>query len=195
MLKILKLVALIFAVLASCLTAGLIVLSIQDNSKVTAFLRAPGVFEKMGINAGAADDQKDMTPPLVVQARAFALRIDPPIPQETKTLTRIPEDQENQTNPDGKGSESDTTIIISDPPPLPRFDLLATVRYELAPEKSLALFQTGGRQEWFYKGQTVGRHTIADIKDGRVTLIQSGRQPQEVSVPPKSNSPPLLKGG
>lgn len=186
MLKALKVTSLIIMIFAYFLTAGLIVLSVKDTPETSIIPPTP----KISSNTRLAEYPKDATPPLVAQARAFALRIDPPIPEETKTLTRIPE---NKTDPGGEGSESETTITIADPPPPPpRFDLLATVRYVSAPEKSLALFRTGGRQEWFYKGQTVGRHTIENIKDGRVILLQPGQQSQELSVPPKNNKT-LLK--
>jgi hypothetical protein len=189
MLKMLRIATFVFMVFTFFLMAQLIVLGVKDNSEAAAFFRTRNLFEKTGNNAGLTNDPKDTIPELVVQARAFALRIDPP-----KIEKEIPirSNQKKTEDQGGKGSDPDITIITPKPPP-PRFDLLATVRYVSVPEKSLALFQTGGREEWFYKGQTVGRYEIEDIKDGRVLLLRPGQQSQEVSVPPKCNKT-LLKG-
>ena len=124
---------------------------------------------------------------LVAQARLFALRIDPPVPISP---TRKPPDEKTIKNQSGRRNEKEVMIIKPDPPP--RFDLIATVLYESAPEKSLALFQSGNKQQWFRPGETVDRYQIQEIRNGRVLISQPGKKLQEMFVPPKSNRP-LLK--
>jgi hypothetical protein len=73
-------------------------------------------------------------------------------------------------------------------------DLLATVVCESAPEKSLALLQTSGtKQEWFRQGEMVGHLEIKEIRDGSVVFTQGGKNPQEKFVPAKTQVKSILK--
>lgn len=190
MLKVLRVSSFVIMILVLFATITIIVFGLKDNPQVQAFLQRPGILERVSGSGISIEPPKDTVPPLVAQARAFALRIDRPILIDTSTRTSVNENDTSDRG--GKTIQSDET---SDGNPITsfKFDLLATVRYISAPEKSLALFKSGGRQEWFYKGQTVGRHKIEDIKDGRVTLAQPGQNPEEIHVPPQPDGTALLK--
>jgi hypothetical protein len=72
--------------------------------------------------------------------------------------------------------------------------LLATVRYETEPGKSLALLKSGDKLEWFRQGEKAGHLDIDEICDGSVVFSQSGKNPQTLQVPPKPEGKSLLKG-
>lgn len=155
---------------------------------IQALLQSPGILEQLQGTFNDTGTPKNTTPPLVASAMAFALRIDPPeIAKET--TQRL---QDKIVNQGDRRSEID----IPKPPVnlTPKFDLLATIQYESAPEKSLALFRSGKKQEWFRRGATVGRHKIKDIKDGRVLLMQSDQKTIEMVTPPKPRIASILKG-
>ena len=190
MLKTLRMSSLAITVFTLFTFVTIIVFGFKDDSKVNALLQKPGIVEKIRGDINQNEPPNGTDSPLVTQAKAFALRIDPPVilPQEEKITRVLQEKQHEKTE---KGRE----LIEENQPKSLMFNLLATVRYVSAPEKSLALFQSGGRQEWFYRGQTVGRHEIEEIKDGSVLLIQPGQKLQEVMVPAKSTGQSLLKDG
>ncbi|HOK94814.1 MAG TPA: hypothetical protein PK052_00815 [Anaerohalosphaeraceae bacterium] len=127
--------------------------------------------------------------PLVAQAKSFALRINPPPPPE-------PVKPKIEPKPAPTPAQASTQPAQ---PPVPKvqasvkFDLLATVRYETAPEKSLALVSTGSKLEWFRQGEKVGQHEIKEIRDGSVIFTQAGGKPQEIFVPAKTEVKSLLK--
>ena len=189
MLKALRASSVVVVILASCATVLVIVFGFKENPEARAWLQRPGILATIRDSIDNAVSQDGATPPLVAQAHLFAMRIDPP---EIVIVTRETKDQDGKTNTGGSGSTNEGDDPLPPPPPR-RFNLLATVLYESAPEKSLALFETGDKQEWFHPGETVDRYRIKEIKDGRVLLAQPGQGLQEVSVPPKSNGTSLLK--
>jgi hypothetical protein len=76
-----------------------------------------------------------------------------------------------------------------------KFDLLATVKYEADPEKSLALLKTtDNQQEWFRQGDMVGNMKLTEVKDGSVVFSQGNTELPEVFVPVKPQVTSLLKG-
>jgi len=164
----------------------LIVLGFQDIANANPFLQQRNGPRGHSENAVTQDEKIH---PLVTQAHLFALRIDPP---EVVIETRRPPDETRTIEQGGRKSETVIPDIKVDPPPA-RFDLLATVLYESAPEKSLALFQSGSKQQWFRCGETVDRYRICEIKDGRVLVSQPSGNPHEMTVPAKPHLASLIK--
>jgi hypothetical protein len=189
MLKTLKITSIIAVIAAICGTAALVFMGLKENPKVKAFRDTPGVVDRFkGQVKGQTDEEAKMSP-LVAQAKAFALRIDPPPPPKP---------------PAPKPPAPPTEVARTTPPkpviPTPKVqttvksDLLATVVYKSAPEKSLALLATtGGKQEWFRQGEKVGHLEIKEIRDGSVVFTQAGQNPQEKFVPQKTQVKSLLK--
>lgn len=189
MLKTLRITSLIAVILAICGVIAVVFWGLKGDSEIRAYIEKPGIVEELKRKIGDAKGKGDVVSPLVAQAKAFALRIDPPPPPEPVKPKVEPKPAPTQAKTDAQPAQ----------PPVPKvqasvkFDLLATVRYETAPEKSLALVSTGSKLEWFRQGEKVGQHEIKEIRDGSVIFTQGGGKPQEIFVPAKTEVKSLLK--
>jgi len=189
MLKTLRVMSFGAVVLMICVVVFITASCLKDNPEIQAFLQRSSIIERIGAGVDGAGLVEGATPELVVQAHLFALRIDPPAPPVIpKRILK----NEDSTNKGGRGSTNGEDNPPP-PPPTTRFNLLATVLYESSPEKSLALFETGDKQQWFRMGETVDRYQIHEIKDGRVLLAQPDRKLEEIYVPPKRHLASLLR--
>ncbi len=186
MLKTLRVTSFVAVVLASCGAVAMFFMGLKGNPEVKAFLDSPGIVERFKDKAKNQDKKESKTPPLVAQAQAFALRIDPPPPPKPKVDTRKkPIVKAAPPKPKPPKPKVKTTV---------KSNLIATVLYNSSPERSLALLETtGGKQEWFRQGEKVGHLEIQEIRDGSVVFTQGGRNPQEKFVPAKPTKS-LLKG-
>jgi hypothetical protein len=105
--------------------------------------------------------------PLVAQATAFALYLNPPKPP-------VPPQTPPRVNPPQSASKPVVAI--------PQFRLLSTSRHALHPEKSLALVSESGRGErWIRKGDRLGPLVVESIRDGTL-VYREGGQLHEVTV-------------
>jgi hypothetical protein len=190
MLKTLRITSFIAAILALCGTAAIIFMGLKENPKVKTFLEGPGIVERFKDKFKDQGKKNDKISPLVVQAKEFALRIDPPPPPKPPAPAVKP--------------QPPVEVARVEPPkpviPTPKVavsvksDLLATVLCVSVPEKSLALLKTSGdKQEWFRQGEKVGHLEIKEIRDGSVVFTQDGKNPQEKFVPEKTEVKSLLK--
>ncbi|MHC4525611.1 MAG: hypothetical protein ACYSU8_08775 [Planctomycetota bacterium] len=185
MLKTLRVTSFVAVVLASCGAVAMFFMGLKGNPEVKAFLDSPGIVERFKDKAKNQDKKESKTPPLVAQAQAFALRIDPPPPKPKVDTRKKPIVKAAPPKPKLPKPKVKTTV---------KSNLIATVLYKSSPERSLALLETtGGKQEWFRQGEKVGHLEIQEIRDGSVVFTQGGRNPQEKFVPAKPTKS-LLKG-
>ncbi|MDH4201280.1 MAG: hypothetical protein OEV87_00095 [Phycisphaerae bacterium] len=188
MLKTLRITSIIAVILAFCGAAALIFMGLKGNSQVKAVLSSPGIVEQFKDKVKDQDKKDDKSSPLVAQAKAFAFRIDPPPPPKPPVPKPKP--------PTAVAGPASPKPVIPKPksPVTVKSDLVATVLYKSAPEKSLALLATtGGKQEWFRQGEKVGHLEIKEIRDGSVVFTQGGQNPQEKFVPEKTQVKSILK--
>jgi hypothetical protein len=188
MLKTLRITSIIAVIVALCGVAALVFMGLKGNPQVKAVLNKPGIVEQFKDHVEDQETKDDKSSPLVVQAKAFALRIDPPPPPKPPAPKPTPAAEVARTAPP-KPEIPTPKVQVS-----VKSDLLATVVCQSAPEKSLALLQTSGtKQEWFRQGETVGHLEIKEIRDGSVVFTQGGKNPQEKFVPEKTQVKSLLK--
>ncbi len=128
--------------------------------------------DRIALSDGRARPGKEeITSPLVVQATAFGLYLDPPKPPEPK-VTAPPR-------------------VI--PPPVarpavvtPKFRLLAISYYHSHPEKSLAMVSEPGKGSyWIQQGDRVGHLVIERIAEGTV-VYRDGGQSHEMKADVKA---------
>ena len=187
MLKTLRVTSLVTVILTAIGVITIVVSWLKMPALSTAFLAKPGIVDELRKKAGQEDAQEEKASPLVALAKAFALRIDPPPPPKPVV--------KDKPKPPVKTARSKPVIPQPKVQQSTKFDLLATVVYETAPEKSLALLKTtGNKQEWFRQGEKAGHLELQEIRDGSVVFTQGGTKPQEVFVPAKSQPKSLLKG-
>ena len=187
MLKTLRVASLVTVILTAIGVITIVVLGLKGDPQIKDFLAKPGIVDELRGESGQGGTQEDKSSPLVALARAVALRFDPPPPPR-------PVVKDKPTPPPGTARAKP---VIPQPKvkTSAKFDLLATVVYETAPEKSLALLKTtANKQEWFRQGEKAGHLELQDIRDGSVVFTQGGKNPEEIFVPAKPQGQSLLKG-
>ncbi len=191
MLKTLQITSLIVLILAVCGVVLVVFLGLRKDPEILDYLDSPGVVAQFQ-NQAKDGEQKEFESPLVAQASAFALRIDPPPPP--------PPPKVDKPKPKPASTVTRTPPSPPKPPPAPKtvvnakFSLLATVMCETNPKRSMVLLrQAGGKDEWFWQGEKVGHLDVEEVRNGSAVFSQSGRNPQELFVPEKPKSKSLLK--
>ena len=192
MLRTLRITSFISVIAAVGAVVFVMIFGWRQNAEVQAFLEQPSIVEQMKKTANNTTAQKvDAVSPLVTQAAAFALRIDPPPPPppppQPKAVVETPQPPaQPPVTPQGAG--------ITPPPKTVKFDLVATAKYKSHPEKSLALLNMVSEgYKWYRQGETVGRFTIHEVKEGSIVLYQDGKKDTELFVPPPTPVKSLLK--
>ena len=116
---------------------------------------------------------EEITSPLVAQALAFALYLDPPKPPEPKVA-----------------APPRVAPPVSRPPVVaPKFRLLAISYYASHPEKSLAMVSEPGKGSyWIRQGDRVGHLIVERILDGAI-VYRDGEQSHEMKVDVRESVP------
>ena len=78
MIKTLKITTLVAAVLCVVLVVTVTAFGLKGDPEIEKFLDSPSIIEELKKVLGQAEATTDQVSPLVKQAQAFALRIDPP---------------------------------------------------------------------------------------------------------------------
>lgn len=189
MLKTFRVASFAVAGLAACGIVALIVFGLKGDPEIRDFLDKPSILDQLKKQLQGKQAAEEKIPPLVAQAKLISLRFDPPPPPAPPKPTVPPAPKPEVVRQQPKPASRPQPKVQQNV----RFNLLATVVYESAPEKSLALLQSGSKQEWFRMGEKLGHQEIKEIKDGSVVFTQGGRNPQEVFVPAKPQVKSLLK--
>lgn len=177
MIKTLKITSIAVAVLAAGCVLFLLFFGLRDNQQIEQFLNSPGAVEKFENKASKTTKTQDTISPLVKQAQAFALRIDPPPPPKPPEPPK-PKTVAKKTTPEKRPTLTPKTTVSA------KFSLLGTCRYESSPEKSLAMLKTVAEgNKWLRQGQKIGHLTIHEIRDGSIVLYKDGKKNNEIFVP------------
>ena len=149
----------IMSVLAVALAAVLVVFSVvifgaRGDKDIEELLGEPGVIEKFNNSAGNKTTRgTNQVSPLVQQAGAFALYLNPPKPQAPRPV---------------KGR---TSTIKRAPSATPKFKVMGTSYNKGRPESSIALIDEPGKGlHWVRQSSMVGHLLIEEIKDGIVVI-------------------------
>ena len=149
----------IMSVLAVALAAVLVVFSVVvfgagGDKDIEELLGEPSVIEKFNNSAGnKATRGTNQVSPLVQQAGAFALYLNPPKPKEPRLV---------------KGRPS---TVKRAPSATPKFKVMGTSFYKDRPESSLALIDEPGKGlHWVRQSSMVGHLLIQEVKDGVVVV-------------------------
>ncbi len=174
MIKTLRITSIIAVILAVVFFVFPAVFGVRGDEQIEQFLNSAGVIEKFNEARGdKVKDSRQEISPLVKQAEAFALYLNPPPKPKAKSSV-------SRSKPSPRGSVS------------PKFKLVGTSRYALHPELSLALIDEPGKGlRWIRQFSKVGHLIIEQVKDGLV-VVQDGKRTFElVAERPEKRS--LLK--
>ncbi len=115
----------------------------------------------------SAKNSRDVASPLVEQATAYALYLDPPKPSAPAAAPQP------RTNTQPAYVPPDTTA---------KFRLLATSCYRSSPEKSFALVSEPGKGEhWISQNERLGRYIVERVEMGAI-FYRDGNQLREMKV-------------
>lgn len=179
-LKTLRITGIIAVASVAILFAVPALFGVHHDEKVEQFLNSPGAIEKF--NEAKADKPAGsdrQISPLIKQAEAFALYLNPPAKPEPKTTRPS---RARREGPRPKGTVSS------------KFELIGTSYYELRPDLSLALVDEPGKGlHWVRQSGKVGHLIIENIKDALV-VVRDGKRTFELTCErPKKTS--LVKKG
>jgi hypothetical protein len=153
MIKTLRITSLVVVLLAACFVGLSVAFGLRPEPEIAEFLKAPSAIDHFK----AAGDKQPGDPaklsPLVKQAQAFALVLNPPRPEPKPALTAA-------ANP---------PVLVPPPEVRPKFELIGTCYYPSQPQRSLALIDEPGKGlYWVRQYDTVGYLVIDQIKDASV---------------------------
>ena len=131
-----------------------VVFGVRNDKHIEEFLNSPSVIEKFHMAMGnEAKTSERRSPPLVQQATAFALYLNPPEPRE------------------GLAVRDTGAITPLSLPVTPKFRLVATSYYPVQPELSLALIDEPGKGlYWVRQSSKVGHLVIEQVRDSLIVV-------------------------
>jgi hypothetical protein len=175
MIKTLRITSIVAVVLAVVIFVLSVSYGFRSDENIKEFLSSPGVIDQFT----AAEGQRikasnSQISPLVQQAQAFALYLNPPAP---KLPTHLPGRETGKVGPQ---------LSVT-----PKFKVIGTSYYEQRPELSLVLIDEPGKGiHWVKQSTTVGHLFIEQVQDGLV-IVKSGTETFELVAernPPKTIS-------
>lgn len=179
MIKTLRITGIVAAILAVVFVVFPAVFGFRSDTRVDKVLKSPGAVEKFKEEAKGKRSPKDTSriSPLVREAKAFALYLNPPKPEIKPPVFSRPRPTITQR----------PTITTA------KFELKGTAYYASHPELSLALIDKPGEGlRWVRQSSKVGYLVIEQVKDG-VVVVRDGERTFEL-VAPRPERINLLKG-
>lgn len=184
MVKTLRITSILIAVLAVAILALPVVSGADTDSKKTkkdsGFESVVEKFKKT--EHGRTAKSADQTPPLIKEAKAFALYLNPPKPKVQRAQSPVIPRTDRAIPP-----------VIS----IPRnaqFNLIGTCIHQSDPNLSVALIDVLGKdQRWVRQSEAVGHLIIKKIKQGSV-VINDGTRTYELPMIAKPVEKSLVVG-
>jgi len=166
MIKTLRITSVVAAILAGIFFVFPVVYGVRSDERVDEFLKLPSVREKFeNVSDNKENTGESRVSPLVEQAEAFALYLNPLKPTVQKTSIGP-----KTTDISGKVSVT------------PKFKVFGTIYCAGNPELSQALIdEPGGGRHWVRQSGKVGHLLIEQVKDG-IVVVKSSDQTFELLV-------------
>ena len=166
MTKTLRITSIIAAIVAVAIFVFPSVFGGRIDPEVKKFLDTPGIVEKFKEARGAQNaEAQNQVPPLVTQAQAFALYLNPPPPPPAPTPQPAAVIQ----------AEAPRPKMVT-----PKFKLIGTSFYALHPEMSLALIDEPGKGlRWVRQASQIEHLVIDKVEDGRI-IVRDGQRTEEL---------------
>ena len=183
MIKTLRITSVVAAVLAVVFFAFSAVFDVRGDEPLSSrerFLNSSVIEKFKKLRGQRSTKGRSQVSPLVKQAEAFALYLDPPKPEKPTKIT---------TSRTGSAQIAD----LRPPVVIAKFTLIGTTYYASHPELSLALIDEPGKGlHWVRQSGKVGHLIIEQVKDGLV-VVRDGERAFELA-PARPGKISLLKG-
>jgi hypothetical protein len=178
MIKTLRITSIVAVIIAGILFVFPVVFGARSDEEAESFINSPSVVEQFNNVSAKKNTSSHESFPLVKQAEAFALYLDPPAKARPVDNGRHP-----------------TNVIKPRPKSVStKFTLVGTSFFPSNPEKSLAFIDEPGKGlRWIRQTSEVGHLIIDQVKDGLV-VIRDGQRTYEVEVAQKPARTNLLEG-
>ena len=160
MIKTLRITSIVAAILAGIFLVSSVVFGVRSDEQVEEFLNSAGVVEKFNQSEGnKVRRSENQVSPLVQQAQAFALYLNPPEPKKAVTQRKGPR-----------------IPLPPTPPPPPQFKVIGTCVHASNPEQSLVFIDEPGKgMHWVRQSSVVSHLVIEQIKDGLIVVKDNER--------------------
>jgi len=157
MIRTLRITSILAVALAAALVVFSVVFGVRGDKGIDELLAEPNVIEKFNASAGNKTTRlTSQVSPLVQQAGAFALCLNPPKPPAPRPVVNR------------------ATGAKRPPSATPKFKVIATSYHKDRPEMSIAMIDEPGKgRSWVRQSGTVGHLFIVEIKDGVVVVKDS----------------------
>jgi len=176
MIKTLRITGIAIGILAVCFIGLSATFGLQGDENKAEFLSKPGVVERFKNQSEKPAPDKGQVSPLVKQAQAFALRINPPAPKEP-----------HSQRPTARRTKPRPRKVSA------KFLLIGTCYYPTRPAGSLALIDIAGKGlRWVRQGEKAGHLTIEQVREGFV-VINDGEMTYELEAEERPQRANLVK--
>jgi len=176
MVRTLRITSIIAATVAAVFIVLLAIFALRGDAEMAEFLARQGAIEEFRGLAKKAPTSVEKVSPLITQAKAFALKLNPPKPKAAKKPK--PPKKSAKAPAEKKPAILTPKAVVNT-----RFKLVGTCKYAQDPKKSLALLDlTAKGQKWYRQGQQVGHLTIHKIDDDSITLYKGGTFNSEIGL-------------
>ncbi|MHC4292760.1 MAG: hypothetical protein ACYSTX_00565 [Planctomycetota bacterium] len=181
MIKTLHITSIIIGILTISIIAFGSFLGDDTDEEAVKFLQSPSAIEKFNAAKDKRVSKRGIeTSPLVKEAKAYALYLNPPPKPESKT--------KSATRTNKKAKPKRPTAPVST-----KFKLIGTAYYPLNPKASMALIdQPGKGLSWVRQGKKVEHLIFEQIKDG-VVVIRDGQKTREMKTPTREEDQAIQK--
>lgn len=164
MVRILQAVSVLSLIFAAAVFT-LCVVDWLDDTPGTIQINELSVTEQFKqINHDITNERQETISPLVRQAEAFALFLNPPQPQKPRQVRASASDSKSQKP------------VVNLPKITPKFILLGTSYYRARPDESLALVsEPGNNPRWVKQGTNLGHFVVEKIERGTIVYREGDR--------------------
>jgi hypothetical protein len=178
MIKTLRITSIVVVIVAGIFFVFPIVFGARHNKDADRFINSPSVVEQFNSTFANKNTGENKISPLVKQAEAFALYLNPPVKPKPAPTNR------RDLSPTIPRPERVST----------KFTLIGTSFFPAKPEQSLAFINEPGKGlRWVRQASEIGHLIIEQIEDGFV-VIRDGQRTYEIEVSEKPARINLLEG-
>jgi hypothetical protein len=187
MLKLLQITSFVLLGVSAAASVYFVISRDGAAGDVRAFLESPLTAQTYGGDLPDTMADGSSKAPLVVEAEALSLRLNPPPP-------KVARPDPGKSSPQSPSQATPPQPARPKTPVVAKFDLLGTVVNHARPSLSMIFIDVPGEgQKWVYQGESVGRLRIDEVKEDSVVYSDGDNTAELAMVDHQSQIKSLLK--